>query len=97
MNAIRAKPFAPLALAFALLASGTAPQVADSPDWPRAIELPESRIVMYQPEPESFAGTDIVDHLNDFRKEGSTRSASLLDIRARIDPSILAHDLDPYE
>ncbi|MHC4831374.1 MAG: peptidoglycan-binding protein [Planctomycetota bacterium] len=44
-----------------------------------------------------IAGSDIVSHLNENRKEGSTRSASLMDVRARIGASILSNDKDPYQ
>lgn len=54
-----AKSVARFALVFVLLAAGTAPQVAENADWPRAVELPEGRIVIYQPEPESFEGNNI--------------------------------------
>ncbi|MFC1707569.1 hypothetical protein ACFL59_12270, partial [Planctomycetota bacterium] len=43
-----------------------------------------------------ISGEDIVEYLNGHRKADSPRSASLLDIRARIDASILKHDRDPY-
>ena len=42
------------------------------------------------------SGEAIVEHLNEYRKRGSTRSASLLDLRANIGRSILAQDKDPY-
>lgn len=38
---------------------------------------------------------EIVTYLNQNRNEGSTRSASLLDLRARIDPKVLDYDEQP--
>lgn len=39
---------------------------------------------------------EIVDHLNEHRrKEANVKSASLLDVRASVDPSILKHDKNP--
>jgi protein-glutamine gamma-glutamyltransferase len=40
-------------------------------------------------------GEEIVRYLNENRKAGSKRSASLLDLRARLDPSVLKYDKDP--
>ncbi|RME71306.1 MAG: hypothetical protein D6776_10440 [Planctomycetota bacterium] len=43
------------------------------------------------------SGEDIVEYLNSARKAGATRSASLLDLRARIDPSVFELDEIPNE
>jgi hypothetical protein len=32
---------------------------ATQPDWPRAMEVPEGKIVIYQPQPESFEGNKL--------------------------------------
>ena len=45
---------------FILLCGATAQVAQESPaDWPRAIEVPEARVVLYQPQPESFEGDRI--------------------------------------
>ena len=42
-----------------------------------------------------ISGKEIVDYLNENRKTGSTKSASLLDLRAKIDPKVFTYDKDP--
>ncbi len=43
------------------------------------------------------SGEDIVEYLNGARKRGATRSASLLDLRARLDPSVFELDQIPND
>jgi len=52
------RALAPLALLAVLLTGGTAPQEVEL-GWPRAIEVPAGRILLYQPQPESFEGDRI--------------------------------------
>ena len=54
-------PLALLASSFALLllGAGPAPQELENDEWPKAIELPNARIVIYQPELESFEGNEL--------------------------------------
>jgi protein-glutamine gamma-glutamyltransferase len=39
-----------------------------------------------------ISGKEIVDYLNEHRRTGNVKSASLLDLRATVDPSVLKHD-----
>ncbi|KPJ84123.1 MAG: hypothetical protein AMS19_01910 [Gemmatimonas sp. SG8_23] len=54
-------PLALLGSSFALLllGAGPAPQELENDEWPKAIELANARIVIYQPELESFEGNDL--------------------------------------
>jgi hypothetical protein len=42
-----------------LLGAGPAPQEVENDAWPKTIEMPEGRVVIYQPELESFEGDDL--------------------------------------
>ena len=60
MTLRRTSAFAPLTtLALLLLGAGPAPQEGPADPWPKAIELPEARVLVYQPEPERFEGNDL--------------------------------------
>ncbi len=54
-------PMAVLTATAALLmvGAGPAPQEVENEEWPKEIELPNARIVIYQPELESFGGDDL--------------------------------------
>jgi len=50
---------APLLLSLLAWSAGPAPQVAEDPGWPREIVIPEATVIMYQPQPETFEGTEL--------------------------------------